>query len=447
MSDAHRNRIPELDGLRVLMIALVSWYHIWQQSWLFPSSGIPAAAQDRLSSFLGSAGAGSLNWLVQTGYIWVDGTVLLSVFLLYLPWAKAKRTGAPLPSAGEFYYRRARRVIPAYYFIILCQLLVVALPWRLYGDNMPWMVRDLATHLTFTFTGHAETSLYTRLGGASWTLAVLVQGYLLFPLMARGLRKHPVPVLAGMALVSFAFRAWCIWGLTEYGMVVNRLVNFLDVYVIGVLCATGYDAAVARMEAKPASRRNRYIRETAATVLFFAALYGLFRMLIVQSRFHDAELQAHQMMYRPVFALCFAALIMTAPFALWPLRKLLGNPVTRFLAGVSMNYYLIHQCVAVHLKTRLNLPWTDGFIQCKLMELERWLLEWEQIRKYPNELSRYNDWKSQYSWLCAAVSLVMAIAVTYLVEKPGAKLFDRIRDRRKSSQKDSSAPNCGLRSE
>ena len=27
-------RIPELDGLRVLMIFVVSWYHIWQQSWL-----------------------------------------------------------------------------------------------------------------------------------------------------------------------------------------------------------------------------------------------------------------------------------------------------------------------------------------------------------------------------------------------------------------------------
>ena len=26
-------RIPELDGLRVLMIIIVSWYHIWQQSW------------------------------------------------------------------------------------------------------------------------------------------------------------------------------------------------------------------------------------------------------------------------------------------------------------------------------------------------------------------------------------------------------------------------------
>ena len=36
MSDKRKSRIPELDGLRVLMIAIVSWYHIWQQSWLTP---------------------------------------------------------------------------------------------------------------------------------------------------------------------------------------------------------------------------------------------------------------------------------------------------------------------------------------------------------------------------------------------------------------------------
>ena len=69
-----RKRIPELDGLRVLMILIVSWYHIWQQSWLRPVIG-----------------SYSLDYLVRSGYIWVDGTVLLSAFLLFLPWAKAMK--------------------------------------------------------------------------------------------------------------------------------------------------------------------------------------------------------------------------------------------------------------------------------------------------------------------------------------------------------------------
>ena len=51
-------RIPELDGLRVLMIFVVSWYHIWQQSWLQPWIRI---------DFLGIEY--SLDWLVRSGYI------------------------------------------------------------------------------------------------------------------------------------------------------------------------------------------------------------------------------------------------------------------------------------------------------------------------------------------------------------------------------------------
>ena len=78
-----RRRIPELDGLRVLMIFIVSWHHIWQQSWLRPAIGTY-----------------SLDYLVRSGYIWVDGTVLLSSFLLFLPYAGAMR-GAPVPDRNR----------------------------------------------------------------------------------------------------------------------------------------------------------------------------------------------------------------------------------------------------------------------------------------------------------------------------------------------------------
>ena len=430
------SRIPELDGLRVLMIAIVSWFHIWQQSWIYPDPGLSPAVRNWFANNLHIDT--SLYWLVGTGYVWVDGTVLLSVFLLYLPWAKAKRTGAPMPSAGEFYYRRARRIIPSYYFVILCAVLLIALPWKQYETNFPyvryyfsnlyprddlrpWLVKDLATHLTFTFTQFTETMPpYSPLPGAAWTLAMLAQGYLLFPLMARGMRKHPVPVLGGMLLVCFAYRAWCLWTMQSYTMVVNQLVNFLDVYVIGVLCATGFDAVRAARERRRrqsrSRRRMRYLRQAGMTLLFFAALYGLIRMLEVQIRANEQQLQAWQMMYRPVFALCFAGMIFTAPFALWPLRKLLGNRITRFLAGISMNYYLIHQTVAVHLKYRLMVPWSEHFLS------EDFLVD----GYYPNQVWD-EKWMDQYAWLCFAVAFVMAVAVTYLIEKPCAKLFDRIR--------------------
>ena len=388
-----RQRIPELDGLRVLMIFIVSWYHIWQQSWLRP--------------MLGSY---SLDYLVRSGYVWVDGTILLSSFLLFLPYAKAMREKTAAPDTRAFYYRRARRILPGYYFITLAVLFIIALPWNLYY-SAPYMVKDVATHLTFTFPFFYDTYIATPLGAASWTLAIEVQAYALFPLVAKGVMKKPVPVLAALFAVCFGFRAWCLWGLTEYNMVVNQLLNFLDVYAIGMLAAMAFVRLQARAEQpEPDGRKGRRcLRQAAASVLFVLCFFALLRMLRFQASSRDyVEIQGRQMIYRPVYALCFTGLILSAPFSLLPLRKLLGNPVTRFLGGISMNYYLIHQTVIVHMK-RLRFPFS--------------------VSEEPN-VAGEQPWQTQYTLYAFGISLLLAFLVTYLVEKPAARLMDRLRKKR-----------------
>ena len=388
-----RQRIPELDGLRVLMIFIVSWYHIWQQSWLRPLIG-----------------SYSLDYLVRSGYIWVDGTVLLSSFLLFLPYAKAMREHLPAPDTRAFYYRRARRVLPGYYFITLAVLFIVAVPWQLY-DRPQYLVKDVATHLTFTFTFFRDTYLATPLGAASWTLAIEVQAYALFPLIARGVMKKPALTLGLMCAVCFGFRAWCLWALVDYSMVVNQLINFLDVYAAGILAAMVYVRLDRRRETSAGTERDRwkkYAPQVLATAVFLAAMYGLLRMLMFQASTPDyVMIQRRQMIYRPLYALFFTCLMLSAPFALLPLRKLLGNPVTKFLGGVSMNYYLIHQTVVVHMR-RLRFPYSAS---------ETPHMEGEQ------------PWQTQYTLLAFGISLLLAVLVTYLVEKPAARLLDKWRAR------------------
>ena len=383
-----KQRIPELDGLRVLMIFIVSWYHIWQQSWLRPLIG-----------------SYSLDYLVRAGYLWVDGTVLLSSFLLFLPYARAMRGGLPAPDTRDFYYRRVRRILPGYYFITLAVLFLVALPWKLY-DSPQFLVKDVATHLTFTFPFFRDTYMGTPLGAASWTLAIEVQAYALFPLIARGTMKKPALTLGVMCAVCFGFRAWCLWALTEYSMVVNQLINSLDVYVTGILAAMAYVRLEERRD-RPARTGNRkYARQALATVLFIAAMFALLRMIRFQAGSGDYNLiQRRQMIYRPAYALLFTALILSAPFSLLPLRKLLGNPVTKFLGGVSMNYYLIHQTVILHLK-RLRFP--------------------PSVSDTPN-LAGEQPWQDQYTLLSFGISLLLAVLVTYAVEKPAARLMDKLR--------------------
>ena len=388
-----RMRIPELDGLRVLMIFIVSWYHIWQQSWLRP--------------YIGSY---SLDYLVRSGYVWVDGTVLLSCFLLFLPWARAMADGTPAPDTMDFYYRRFRRIVPGYYFITLAVFFAIALPWGLY-ESPQFLVKDLATHLTFTFTFFYDTYVATPLGAAGWTLAILVQGYLLFPLIARGVMKKPAATFGLMAAVCLGFRAWCIWALYDYTMVVNQLINFLDVYILGIAGAIAY----VRLEKLRSGQAGKISRkwQAIATLVFIGVFWGLLSLLRVQASAGSyPDIQKRQMMYRPVYGVCFTLLALSAPFSLAPLRKLLGNPVTKFLGGISMNYYLIHQTVTVHLK-RLKIPASESAEPHMSGELQ---------------------WQMGYTALAFGISVLLAILVTYAVEKPAGKLLDKCRKKRLPEQ-------------
>ena len=406
--------IPELDGLRVLMIFMVSWYHIWQQSWLTPVIG-----------------GWSLDFLMRSGYVWVDGTVLLSAFLLYRPYARVRLEGGPLPDAGDFYRRRARKILPGYYGILLITFLAICLPWGLYYSPQ-YMVKDLATHLTFTFPFFRDTYLSTPLGVACWTLAIEVQAYLLFPWIARASLKNPGKTAAALLLICGGFRTWCLWSLDEFNMVVNQLINFLDVYVLGCLLAVAFEGLKRRERIRGSLFRGS---GWAATALFLAAFAGLMGMLRVQAAssvysagsgfagwvsrvLHMAStssnypiIQRNQMVYRPVFALLFGALLLSAPFSLRPLRGLMGNRVTHFLASLSMNYYLAHQTVIVHMR-RTGFP--------------------PSVSEQPNQAGE-QPWQLQYTLLAFGLSLLAAAAVTYLVEKPVQRLMDRRRMGRTAS--------------
>ena len=416
-----RRRITELDGLRVIMIFIVSWYHIWQQSWLTPYISIPS-----LNIWW------SLDWLVRSGYVWVDGTVLLSAFLLYLPLARQEGRGT-IDNPSDFYFRKAKRLLPGFWFIILVFFFAMCLPFNLYRGDGPYMVKDLFTHFTLIFPFWRDTYLWTPLGAAPWTLSLVAQGYLLFPLIAKGMKKHPGITLGTLVLLSFGFRSWCIWGMTDYSMVVNCLANFLDVYAIGFGVAMVFSKlerlwadqgdgssgplAGDRGETVPADPRvtSAYSRKRAAavqiiaTIIFIGCVVGVCEMLKLQARSSGQEmLQRNQMMYRPVFALGFAGMVLSAPFMWKPLRWLLGNKVMVFLSTVSMSYYLIHQTLAVHLK-RLGWP--------------------PSVSDTPNTVGE-QPWQWQYSLAAFGLSLAAAILVTYGVEKPVGKWMQKIKDRK-----------------
>ena len=387
--------IPELNGLRVMLVFIVSWYHIWQQSWWTPH-----------------VGSYSLDFLVRAGYVPVDGTILLSGFLLFLPHARAMLLGEPVPQTRAFYQKRVMRIVPSYAFVTLLMLFAVAIPYDLYYGNVANLWKDVLMHLTFTQTFDFATYIATPIGVASWTVAIEMQAYLVFPLLAKWGRRNPLGTFSTMAAAALLFRSWVVWGMEDYNMVVNQLINFLDVYAIGMAAALLY---VKLTTLYPQDKR-RFVWQAIATLCILLAFKGLEELMRDQAGSSgQPAIQAGQMIRRPLFAALLALLTLSLPFALRPIRFLFGNRLMGFLAIISMNYYLMHQNIAVHLK-RIGFP--------------------PSVSDMPNMASGGPEkpWVYQYTALCFGLSVLTAIAITFLIEKPGAWLlkkgFRRLEERK-----------------
>ena len=107
-----------------------------------------------------------------------------------------------------------------------------------------------------------------------------------------------------------------------------------------------------------------------------------------------------QVDYRFLLSLLFLLILFSIIMADRYFRWLLGNRVMKFLAGISFNLYICHQFIAVRLK-QFRIPYWEGDVP-------------------PNHLGD-KPWMWKYLILCIVVSLVVATAMTYLVEKPIAK--------------------------
>ena len=116
---------------------------------------------------------------------------------------------------------------------------------------------------------------------------------------------------------------------------------------------------------------------------------------------------------RLLLGLAVAGILLTLPFAARPLRFLMGNRVMGWLAAVSMNYYLLHQNLAVHLK-RLGVP--------------------PSVSAEPNRAGE-QPWQLQYTLLCFGLSLLGAALITLLIEKPCAKVLKKMFARGKAENK------------
>lgn len=140
---------------------------------------------------------------------------VLSGFLLFLPWVKAAKAGAPSPSVRRYAWHRVRRIMPAYAVTVLAAYLVYH--FRTAGPNPGHTWEGLFRNLTLTQI-YTDDYLYSFLHQGltqMWSLAVEVAFYVALPALAYLLlvvvcrrRWRPRLLMAGLVVLAAASPGW-----------------------------------------------------------------------------------------------------------------------------------------------------------------------------------------------------------------------------------------------
>jgi peptidoglycan/LPS O-acetylase OafA/YrhL len=175
---------PEIDGLRSLAVIAVILFH---------------------ARFQGFAG----------GFVGVDIFFVISGYLITSLIQTEKQTGTF--SLFRFYERRARRILPA---LSLAVVFCLPLAWlSLTPDGMKEFSGSLLAVATFTSniffwlqSGYFDSAVHLKPLVHTWSLAIEVQFYLLFPLLLIVIwplnKWLVVVILAALAIASLALSQW-----------------------------------------------------------------------------------------------------------------------------------------------------------------------------------------------------------------------------------------------
>ncbi len=307
------NRLPGLDLLRAIAIAWVMLFH----------------------SFLVGGLGPDWSWLSRYGWMGVDLFFVLSGFLIgtqvLLPLSQGKAL-----SFGDFYLRRAFRILPAYFAVLALYLL-----WPHFRESAgmePWW-----KFLTFTMNlsiDYGRNSAFSH----AWSLCVEEHFYWLFPVLTAVLLRRPATwkfavLCIAIVLGGVALRA-AIWthGMeSDPSMVRNWFVE--DIYyptwnrLDGLLCGVALAAwKTFRPQVWQAARRYANL----------SLLGGLLVMALSFWLFENRTGLLGNVIGWPVLSAGLGLLV----FAGADRDSFIGKwdvPLVGWLAAISYSLYLMHK--------------------------------------------------------------------------------------------------------
>lgn len=330
--------VPGLDGLRALAVVSVIVYHANKQ-------------------WLGGGFLGVEVFFVISGY-------LITLLLI----AERERTGTV--SFGQFWFRRARRLLPALFTMLVFLITYVAFFERDYLGNLRGDVVAGVAYVANWFqiwTGSSYTSAseFAPLRHL-WSLAVEEQFYIVWPVvmfvLLKRVRGRAIAVLGGVFLLGAAALSVvtalvhvsgplddAAQQMSLFGHTVQRT-DFLYLGTVSRSSGLLLGAALATVWQPYAIRRAAAGKN--ANALDVAGLVALGALGFMMWRFRDVVVvedvgqQAYDLLYRGGFALVGLATAVAIAMVTHPRSRLgryvLGAPLLVWIGRRSYGLYLYH---------------------------------------------------------------------------------------------------------
>lgn len=377
--NATAGRSPLLDSMRGIGIAGIVLAHV-----ATPAGALDAGAAPRL--------------YVARLEVAVALFFMISAFVLYRPFVRARLDGAEGPDLRRWTLSRFLRIVPPYWVALTVTVVWLGQPDVFTPTGIP------------SFYGFAQTYIGKPLFGipAAWYLCVLVAFYVFLVPFTMLMRRLPgadraaraegeLVVLAGLALGSLAYKVLISKaGLADNSEFALALPAFLDWFAVGMALAV----AGVWLEGRPTPRVLAPLDRFPGA--FWLAAIVVFWALSTQvglNGVHFQPLPLGQYLTRHALdaavAVAFLLPVVMGDPSRGLLRRVLRHPALLFLGTISYGIFLYHQAV--------------------LLQLDRWNLE--ALDAHPYLL-----------WPLAvfAGSAVLALGSLYLVERPLGRLRVRL---------------------
>jgi peptidoglycan/LPS O-acetylase OafA/YrhL len=314
-------RFAGLDHLRALAIIIVLVYH-------YNMFGHPPGLYDHLGSW---------------GWTGVDLFFVLSGFLIGGQLFARIARDQPI-SYGEFYFKRALRILPAYFVV-----LAIYLVWPAFTERS--QLPPLWKMITFTQNFGLDLSKEGAFSHA-WSLCIEEQFYLIIPILLIAFKKRSIWLLPILFLFGLAIRSFTWFDILPHAQSFGKA-YYMDIYYPTWSRLDGLLAGVALAGLY-------YFRPTAwqritkhGNLLLGLALIILAGAWLIAHDDNQYKMQGAIFGY-PAIAIAYGALVLASLSPTCILARY-SSWITRWIATLSYSIYLTHKQL-IHLTHEMLRP-------------------------------------------------------------------------------------------